>query len=71
MNDSLILSNNRSCYACQRHHLCFVRRDVDQALRLAGFINNREGKAPANYTDVFTAVANACTEYKPFPQEPE
>ena len=54
---------DRTCFNCKHFRLCYLRRMVDDAMRLAP-INIDGDAAPCKYLDIFSTLAKLCLEYK-------
>jgi len=53
----------RSCFTCEHHRLCYLRRKINEALMGAN-INIDGDIAPAKYLDIFETLGRMCLDYK-------
>ena len=56
------MDEERSCYSCKYHSVCYLRRGVYEAIipRAAWML---EG-APRAWTDIFVTLAETCIQYE-------
>lgn len=61
---------NKSCYDCQHSRICAARSDLNEAVtKNMRFFNIDSAQLHGKFTDIFTAAAKACFEYKPIKRE--
>lgn len=60
----------RSCYTCQHYGLCFLRHNIDAAMRTGlNMLNINGDGAPGTFQGIFDATANACMKYEYTPNQ--
>jgi len=56
----------RTCYNCANHHLCFIRRKMETLIHecLHFFDVDRKGETPGFWQDLLVTLANVCKSYE-------
>ena len=56
--------DERTCYSCIHYSHCFLKKRIEDALKGAWMLCNREGEgAPLVWTALFDTLAKVCVEY--------
>lgn len=59
----------RSCFTCIHLPLCYLHHNIDEAVNKGLKLLNIDGNAtPGKYLDIYSAIGNACMEYKLHPE---
>ncbi len=54
----------KSCFNCANHDLCFLKRDLVKATQDCGFLNIDNPDHSGKWADIFNAVGKSCLKYK-------
>lgn len=56
------MTKDRTCFTCEHFRLCYMRRRIEDAMRLAN-INIDGDAAPCKYLDIFETMGKMCLDY--------